>query len=193
MGRKRSYPPRDEARADQRRREFLDERCAKRKRKAVSDQRVQSSSEGDLSEMNSTIKTSAGEKLARVPPPRGRGDEDTRGPTAQEGEPLPLHHESKAEAECLRGESDTHTWAAGFKPRSAHEHVRNCSQVDRGVKQHIVWTLSRTLLETENWLPLESDCTTAECSGGASPEGACGMEAQRRRWNRGGQVTNISY
>ena len=189
MGRKRSYPPRDEAHADQRRREFLSERCAKRKCKDLSAQKVQSSSEGEASEM----KESAGGELARIPPPGGLRDEDTRGPSAQEGEPFLLQHDNKSEAECLhRSQSDTGSWAAGFKPRSSHEHVRNCSQVDRGVKQHIVWTLARSLLETENWVLLENACTAPEHSEASSPGGACVMEAQGRHWNRGGKATVVS-
>lgn len=62
--------------------------------------------------------------------------------------------------ECLDGERSKKeaenvsvsggVWAPDFKPRDAKEHVRNCSQVDRGIKEHIVDTITKKLLKTEN-------------------------------------------
>ena len=168
IGRKRSYPPRDEATVDQRRRDFVDERCGKRKRKEVSTQLVQSLS------MEESV-SPFGETTA----------------VALEGVSVPVDYEGRDQVKRPRDESGICMWAAGFRPRSAHEHVRNCSQVDRGVKQHIVWTLARTLLETENWLEVGVsgiDCTKVESSEATSPAGASAMETQGKRWNRGGNL-----
>ena len=38
----------------------------------------------------------------------------------------------------------------GFQPRIAQERVRNCTQIDKDVKSHIVTAVFNKLLETEN-------------------------------------------
>jgi len=76
------------------------------------------------------------------------------------------------EMQCDREQtSASNLWAADFKPRPGKECVRNCSQIDRNVKEHIVETLARALLETENWVDISSLNGEVECASGSSAEG----------------------
>ena len=63
-------------------------------------------------------------------------------------------------------------WAEHFKPRSATEVVKNCSQVDRSVQLDIVTMVTRALLERPpRWIELSQN----------KPE-----ETEVQLWNRGG-------
>ena len=44
------------------------------------------------------------------------------------------------------------SWVTGFRPRDPRELVRNCSHINQTVKQVIVDTLARQLLQTENYI-----------------------------------------
>ena len=50
-------------------------------------------------------------------------------------------------------------WAGGFVPRSSLELTRNCSNIDRHLCEEIVATITRVLLETENWVELGTPYT----------------------------------
>lgn len=41
---------------------------------------------------------------------------------------------------------------ANFVPRSSSEQVRNCTLVDRSLQRYVVSTLTRELLQSENWI-----------------------------------------
>ena len=107
-----------------------------------------------------------------------------------------LQVEVSAGVQC--GHEEPGTWAANFKPRSGKECVRNCSQIDWSVKEHIVQTVTKALLQTENWVELTSLTIEHE----SSPDCAVGDEkvkatdsqeyTGRRLWNCGGQFTHLS-
>ena len=65
-------------------------------------------------------------------------------------------------------EQDEPKWATGFQPRSAVEHVRNCSLINHDLRALVVETLTSKLLETDNCVSvgLPQSVTTVECYGG---------------------------
>ena len=188
VGRKRSYPPKDEASVDQMRQEFLERRCSRKKESclllATSEKRC------SVAELEGAS-VGAGDKSSE-------GDEGNTRPVKEVKRGLQF----EVSAGMQHAREEPGVWAANFKPRSGKECVRNCSQIDQSVKEHIVETLAKVLLQTENWVELTT--LTSECE--SSPDSAVGgekvkstdlLECQlsngRKLWNCGGQSSQYLH
>lgn len=76
------------------------------------------------------------------------------------------------------GEGHDGRWGCGFAPRESRERVRNCSQVDHDVSQHIADTIARFLLRTECLVSTE---------GCGHEEGPSQSGMEPKKWNMGGE------
>ena len=163
MGRKRSYPPKIEASIDQLRQEFLDSRCSKRQGRSP-----EPTTPGKGYRVAEEHSSGLGESSAHAVSKGGSGLQTDGGTEGSSGSQT----DGGTEMWCTREQpSALDLWAADFKPRPGKECARNCSQIDQGVKEHIVETLATALLETENWVDISSPDGEVECASGSSVEG----------------------
>ena len=185
VGRKRSYPPKDEASVDHMRQEFLEKRCSRKKE----------------SYLLPTKRCSVAELEVALVEAGDKGTEVDEGSThlVKEME-RDLQVEVSAGMQLVREKPGA--WAANFKPRSGKECVKNCSQIDQSVKEHIVETLAKVLLQTENWVKvttLTSECESGPNSavGGEKLKSTDSLECQlsngRKLWNCGGQSSQYLH
>ena len=167
------------------RQEFLERRCSRKAEKCLL---------LAISEQGCSVAELEG-RLVEVGDKRSEGDDGSTH-LVQEVE-RGLQVEVSAGVQHAHEESGT--WAANFKPRSGKECVRNCSQIDQTVKEHIVQTIAKALLQTENWVELTSLTSEHE----SSPDCAVGDEKVkatdlqecngRKLWNCGGQSSQYLH
>lgn len=174
VGRKRTYPPKIETSVDLLRQEFLDSRCSKRQGECSEPTiLVRESSEPTVLGRECSEPTVLGRGCRVVAMERASGEESSElGGRGVHGVSEGGSGLQTEEMQCDREQtSASNLWAADFKPRPGKECVRNCSQIDRNVKEHIVETLARALLETENWVDISSLNGEVECASRSSAEG----------------------
>lgn len=188
IGRKRAYPPKDEVLLDQRRQQFLDERCSRK---------VSPPENSKVSKQKSTRRFEAW---------KGQ-DCETEGFAEITSDVTSVQKLENAvcstqlvEGGCnstqLSSPSDLKgVWAAEFRPRTAKEQVRNCSLVARSTKEYIVQTLTSLLLQSENWVEIEvGDSPQAGYDSIVSHDGGDDSRirhntvTQKKLWNRGGEL-----
>ena len=188
VGRKRSYPPKDEASVDQMRQEFLERRCSRK-------------NESCLLPATSEKRCSVAELEVALVEAGDKGSEGDEGSTHLVKE-VERGFQVEVSAGMQHAREEPGAWAANFKPRSGKECVRNCSQIDQSVKEHIVETLAKALLQTENWVEITT--LTSECE--SDPDSAvggeklkstdllkCQLSNERKLWNCGGQSSQYLH
>ncbi|XP_015753046.1 PREDICTED: probable tRNA (uracil-O(2)-)-methyltransferase, partial [Acropora digitifera] len=80
----------------------------------------------------------------------------------------------------------THVLSSSFQPRPTKEPMRNCTALNRSLKEFIVNTVARNLLG----FPLKSDdvCDTESVSGDACQHPVDNSRTSLNQWRRGGQM-----
>ena len=80
-------------------------------------------------------------------------------------------------------------WASGFQPRSSTEHVRNCSQVEREVRELVVRRITDALLKTDNYINVKQLQSVREC-GCEGVRGGSTQTLTAHPWNLGGRCSH---
>ena len=78
-------------------------------------------------------------------------------------------------------------WALGFQPRSSTEHVRNCSQVERDVRELVVRRITDALLKTDNYIGVKQLQSVSECGCDGVEGGSSQTLTADHPWNLGGR------
>ena len=90
-------------------------------------------------------------------------------------------------SESSSSSGPTHVLSSSFQPRATKEPMRNCTALNRSLKEFIVNTVARNLLG----FPLKSDdvCDTESVSGDACQHPVDSSRTSLNQWRRGGIKT----
>lgn len=93
-------------------------------------------------------------------------------------------NDNNCSSESSSSSGPTHVLSSSFQPRPTKEPMRNCTALNRSLKEFIVNTVARNLLG----FPLKSDnvCDTESVSGDACPYPVDSSRTRLHQWRRGG-------
>ena len=148
VGRERWYSVEQEEEVEEKRRSFLRERCRNHGNRSDLRGGVVTK-EGDVGSGGSGEMCEDGDHGSVV-----RSVVSTHEPGEGDGSTLSrwLSQSASNDQGSPRRVCHGDAWSEGFRPRSATEQTRNCSQVSLDLQEFIIGTLFTALLQTENWI-----------------------------------------